>query len=59
MGLLVDQFLTLLSSDAGSLMYHLVLAFSVAGVLQISLNQSQRYRSAQIRACVAREYPCY
>jgi signal transduction histidine kinase len=49
MGSLVDQVLALLSSDAGSLMYHLVLAFSVAGTLQISLNQSQRYRSLQIR----------
>ena len=49
MGSLVDQVLALLSSDAGSLMYHLVLAFSVAGALQISLNQSQRYRSLQIR----------
>ncbi len=49
MGSLVDQVLALLSSDAGSLMYHLVLAFSVAGTLQISLNQSQRYRSPQIR----------
>ncbi len=49
MGLLVDQVLALLSSDAGSLMYHLVLAFSVAGTLQISLNQSQRFRSIQIR----------
>ncbi len=49
MGSLVDQVLALLSSDAGSLMYHLVLAFSVAGTLQISLNQSQRYRSIQIR----------
>lgn len=49
MGSLVDQVLTLLSSDAGSLMYHLVLAFSVAGTLQISLNQIQRFRSLQIR----------
>jgi len=46
---LVDQVLALLSSDAGSLMYHLVLAFSIAGTLQISLNQSQRFRSLQIR----------
>jgi len=49
MGSLVDQVLALLSSDSGNLMYHLVLAFSVAGTLQISLNQSQRFRSVQIR----------
>jgi signal transduction histidine kinase len=46
---LIDKTLTLLASDAGNLTYHLVLAFSIAGALQIALNQYLRHRTAENR----------
>jgi signal transduction histidine kinase len=42
MAWLTDQILTLLASEAGSLTYHLVLAFSIAGAIQIAINQRTR-----------------
>jgi len=42
MGSLFEQIFSLLSTQAGSLTYHLVLAFSIVGALQITVNQNQR-----------------
>jgi len=43
---LTDQILALLASDAGSLAYHVVLAFSIAAALQISFTQTTRLSSS-------------
>jgi len=43
---LIDQILALLASDAGSLAYHVVLAFSIAAALQISFTQTTRLSSS-------------
>ncbi len=43
---LLDQILALLASDAGSLAYHVVLAFSIAAALQISFTQTTRLSSS-------------
>jgi signal transduction histidine kinase len=42
MGSLLEQFFSLLASETGSLTYHLVLAFSIAGALTITFNQGDR-----------------
>lgn len=42
MAWLFEQIIALLSTEAGSMTYHLVLAFSIAGALQISLAQRSR-----------------
>lgn len=42
MGNWLEQVLKLLSTETGSLTYHLVLSFSVAGALQLVLNQGAR-----------------
>jgi signal transduction histidine kinase len=39
---LVEQIFALLTTDTGSLAYHLILAFSILGALQVTLSQSQR-----------------
>jgi signal transduction histidine kinase len=46
---LIDQVLALLSSDAGNLTYHLVLAFSIASALQIAFIQNRRVGSIQFK----------
>lgn len=42
MSALLEQVLKLLTTETGSLTYHLVLAFSVAGAFQLVLNQATR-----------------
>ena len=41
----LEQVFSLLTTDLGSLVYHLVLAFSIAGAFQMSLAQGQRETS--------------
>jgi signal transduction histidine kinase len=45
----LEQVFSLLTTDLGSLVYHLVLAFSIAGAFQMSLAQEQRETSAETR----------
>ncbi|MEW5873292.1 MAG: GAF domain-containing sensor histidine kinase [Chloroflexota bacterium] len=49
---LVQQIFTLLTSDTGSLTYHLVLAFAILGSLQLALSHNLRYRPAHGRRLV-------
>lgn len=50
---LFQQVLTLLTTPPGNLTYHLVLAFSLAGALQVSLNHLRRSGFPQGRRIVA------
>jgi signal transduction histidine kinase len=43
----LEQVFSLLTTDLGSLVYHLVLAFSIAGAFQMSLTQDQREASTR------------
>jgi GAF domain len=52
MGATLSQIFALLTTDAGRLTYHLVLAFSILGALYISLNQSPRQEVVQHRRLV-------
>ena len=45
----LEQVFSLLTTDLGSLVYHLVLAFSIAGAFQMSLAQDQREASTRTR----------
>jgi signal transduction histidine kinase len=45
----LEQVFSLLTTDLGSLVYHLVLAFSIAGAFQMSLAQGQRETSTRTR----------
>jgi hypothetical protein len=49
MGNWLEQVLKLLSTETGSLTYHLVLSFSVAGALQLVINQGARGAQARWR----------
>ncbi len=49
MGNWLEQVLKLLSTETGSLAYHLVLSFSVAGALQLVLNQGAQGSAARWR----------
>jgi signal transduction histidine kinase len=49
MGNWLEQVLKLLSTETGSLTYHLVLSFSVAGALQLVLNQGAQGATARWR----------
>ena len=52
MGNWLEQVLKLLSTETGSLTYHLVLSFSVAGALQLVLNQGARGAHARWRRTI-------
>ncbi|MBN2550828.1 MAG: GAF domain-containing sensor histidine kinase [Anaerolineales bacterium] len=49
---ILSQIFNLLTTDPGRLTYHLVLAFSILGALQITLNQGARGRLVQHRRLV-------
>ena len=52
MGSILAQIINLLTTDPGRLTYHLVLAFSILGALQITMNQGARGRLVQHRRLV-------
>lgn len=49
MSAVLEQVFSLLTTELGGLVYHLVLAFSIAGALQLSLGQGPRFLEPQSR----------